>query len=153
MKKMELGALVFIIIISTIYSFEQPNDDFASIETKKQITVYVEGTKKEALVFTKTPTVAGVFQQLQMQNIYGFDDQLVLEDKQILYLPETMENRISLNQGTIEQFMTIKGIGEKTATKIIDQRNIEPYKTIEDIQKVSGIGEKTYYRMREFLCL
>lgn len=153
MKKFELGALFIFIIISTIYSFKQPDEDVESLETKKQITIYVEGAKKETLVFTTTPTVAGVFQQLQILNTYGFDDQLVLEDKQILYLPETMENRVSLNQGTAEQFMTIKGIGEKTAEKIINQRNVEPYKTIEDIQKVSGIGEKTYYRMREFLCL
>lgn len=57
------------------------------------------------------------------------------------------------NNATIDELMTIKGIGPKTAQKIIDYRNQTPFKTIEDIQNVSGIGEKTYLRIRELLCL
>lgn len=49
--------------------------------------------------------------------------------------------------------MTIKGIGPKTADKIIDYRNEHPFATIEEIKEVSGIEEKTYLRIRELLCL
>ena len=49
--------------------------------------------------------------------------------------------------------MTLKGIGEKTAQKIIDYRQETPFKMIEDITNVSGIGEKMYLKVREFLCL
>lgn len=153
MKKIELGLLFFFIIISTIYSYKQPDATVESLTVEKEITIYVEGLQKQNLVFSEIPTINMVFHKLQIDNIYGFEPAIVLEDKQILYIPETVEGRISLNQGTKEELMTIKGIGDKTATKIIEQRKIEAYKTIEDIQKVSGIGEKTYYRIREFLCL
>ncbi len=49
--------------------------------------------------------------------------------------------------------MTLSGIGEKTAQKIIDYRKEQPFYTIEDIMKVKGIGEKTYLRLRDLLCL
>ncbi|WP_270372522.1 ComEA family DNA-binding protein [Thomasclavelia ramosa] len=60
---------------------------------------------------------------------------------------------MSLNHASKEQLMTIKGIGPKTADKIIDYRNEHPFATIEEIKEVSGIGEKTYLRIRELLCL
>ena len=153
MKKIELGVLFVFIIASTIYGYKQPDGTVESLTVEKEITIYIEGLHKQSLVFTEVPTINVVFQKLQIENIYGFDITLTLEDKQMLYIPETIDGRISLNHGSKEELMTIKGIGDKTATKIIEQRNIEGYKTIEDIQKVSGIGEKTYYRIREFLCL
>lgn len=153
MKKIEISILFIFMIISTIYSYQHPDGTVESLTVEKEITIHVEGLHKQNLVFKETPTIHTVFQRLEIENIYGFDEMVILEDKQILYIPEDKEGRISLNMATKEEFMTIKGIGDKTATKIIEQRNNEPYKTIEDIQKVSGIGEKTYYRMREFLCL
>lgn len=70
-----------------------------------------------------------------------------------LYLPEKRANMISLNKGTIEDFMTLKGVGEKTAQKFIDYRQIQPFYTIEDIMNIQGIGEKKYLIYRDYLCL
>ena len=49
--------------------------------------------------------------------------------------------------------MSLQGVGEKTALKIIDYRQQQPFETIEDIMNIRGIGEKTYLRLREHLCL
>ena len=49
--------------------------------------------------------------------------------------------------------MTLDGVGEKTALKIINYRQQQPFETIEDIMNINGIGEKTYLRLREHLCL
>ena len=70
----------------------------------------------------------------------------------VFYIPEGT-NLISLNNATKEQLMTIKGIGDKTADKIIEYRQKTPFCTIEDITNISGIGEKTYLRIRSLLCL
>lgn len=68
-------------------------------------------------------------------------------------MPSIQKESISLNHATQEQLMTLSGIGEKTAQKIIDYRKEQPFYTIEDIMKVKGIGEKTYLRLRDLLCL
>lgn len=70
----------------------------------------------------------------------------------VFYIPEGT-NLISLNNATKEQLMTIKGIGDKTADKIIEYRQKTPLYNLEDITNISGIGEKTYLRIRSLLCL
>ena len=104
----------------------------------------------ETLVFNSSPTIEDVFKAL---NTDVFMDLIkTVLDSQTVFI-STIKNLISLNHASKEQLMTIKGIGPKTADKIIDYRNEHPFATIEEIKEVSGIGEKTYLRIRELLCL
>ena len=138
--------------ISTIYSLNLPEAEVKQITSNPQIKIVVEGKYNQTLTFDKAPTVEAVFKQLNIKNIYGFDDKTVLPTRTVFYIPEG-ENLISLNKATKEQLMTIKGIGVKTADKIIEYRQKTPFCTIEDITKISGIGQKTYLRIRGLLCL
>lgn len=50
---------------------------------------------------------------------------------------------VNLNESTLEQLVTLKGIGEKKAHAIIAYRQrAGDFKSIEDLLKVKGVGEK-----------
>ena len=152
MTKIEKIGFVFLFIISCIYSYIQSDEKIEDIETNPQITIYVEGKVEKTLTYDHNPFIKEIFSDLQIENIYGFDDNYCLSSKTRFYIPYN-NNLISLNHASKQQLMTIHGIGEKTALKIIEQRDAESFQTIEDITKVNGIGDKTYLRIREYLCL
>ena len=62
-------------------------------------------------------------------------------------------SKISLNTATQEQLMTLSGIGEKTALKIIEYRNTQKFNSIEDIKKVSGIGDSIFENIKDFITI
>ena len=152
MNNFEKIGLIVLFFISLIYSYVKPSDVVENIETKQQITIYVEGEYTKKLYFSYKPQLKDVLNELQVENIYHFEETTQLASESVLYLPYG-EHLISLNQASLKELMTLKGIGEKTAQKIIDYRQETPFKTIEDITNISGIGEKMYLKVREFLCL
>lgn len=152
MKKHEIIGLFIILIISTIYSYTKPEAKLEEIKPEPQVKIIVEGRCNEVLIFDQSPTIGDIFKKLEIENIYGFEQKTVLDSQTVFYIPLN-NDLISINQASKEQLMTIKGIGPKTADKIIAYRTKQPFITIEDIKRVSGIGEKTYLRIRELLCL
>lgn len=62
------------------------------------------------------------------------------------------EEKININTCTIEELMTLKGLGESKATKIIEYRNTNGlFNSIEDLLNVNGIGNKTFENIKEFI--
>ena len=122
------------------------------IENDLKIVISVEGKYNQERTFDRVPTIEEVFKKLKVENVYGFDNKTVLATRTVFYIPEG-ENLISLNNASKEQLMTIKGIGDKTADKIIEYRQKQRFNMIEDIKNISGIGDKTYLRIRSLLCL
>lgn len=82
----------------------------------------------------------------------------ILEDKQVYHINKVFVNddikdkRININQATLIELMSLKGIGEVTANNIILYRkNHGPFISILDIKKVTGIGEKTYEQIKDYI--
>jgi len=54
-------------------------------------------------------------------------------------------SKVNLNTATLDQLLTLEGIGESYAERIIEYRTKNgPFQSPSDLVKVKGIGEKTY---------
>lgn len=56
---------------------------------------------------------------------------------------------ININTATADELMTLSGIGEVMAQRIIEYRTSNPFKSKEDIMSVDGIGSKTYEKIKD----
>ncbi len=57
---------------------------------------------------------------------------------------------VNINNATKEELITLNGVGDSTAEKIIMGR---PYTKVEDLLNVSGIGEATLEKFKNMVCI
>lgn len=66
---------------------------------------------------------------------------------------ERSEGLININTADAAELMKLKGVGEKTAGKIIEYRTQSPFEKPEDIMNVKGIGEKKFEDIKDHICV
>ncbi|MEG0995181.1 MAG: helix-hairpin-helix domain-containing protein [Bacilli bacterium] len=108
------------------------------IYSKEEITAYLKTKEQEK-------------EKLTICNC----DKEVINDACIDNKEEPKElTKVSLNKGTIENFMTLPGIGESKAKEIIEYRNSKGlFKKIEDIMKIPGIKENVFAKIKDQLTI
>lgn len=63
---------------------------------------------------------------------------------------EKVDIKVNINTSNKEKLMTLPGVGETTAQKIIEYRAQNgKFKNVEDLKNVSGIGEAKYNSLKE----
>ncbi len=71
-----------------------------------------------------------------------------------LFMAETVmaSDKVNINTATTEQLQTIKGIGPKTATAIVDYRTKHgDFSSVSDLKNVKGVGEKSLMKIKDGL--
>ncbi len=63
--------------------------------------------------------------------------------------PAFSSSKIDLNTATAAQLVTLKGIGDKTAEKIIEYRKKHKFTSVDELVNVKGIGPKTLDKIRD----
>ena len=63
--------------------------------------------------------------------------------------PAFSSTKIDINTATSAQLVELKGIGEKTAQKIIEYRKKHKFKSVDELVNVKGIGTKTLEKIRD----
>lgn len=90
-----------------------------------------------------------------------------LEDEEKIYIPKVGEDievdmtdfqsafgevgKVNINTCSKEELLSLPGIGEVIADRIIKYREGNPFKRIEDIMNVSGIGEKKFEGIKDMI--
>ena len=117
-------------------------------ESKKVIDemVIIVYSKDEVKDFKKTKELEQQVQEKCLQK----DENALKNDACISNTQTNTPTKISLNTATIEELMTLSGIGEAKAKEIIEYRNTNgPFKTIEELKNIPGIGESIFAKIKE----
>lgn len=61
------------------------------------------------------------------------------------------KGKINISTCDKSQLLSLPGVGEKTAEKILEYRDMNGFKDIEDLKNVSGIGDKKFDAIKEFI--
>ncbi len=71
------------------------------------------------------------------------------DDEKAKITAKEASEKININTASIEELLTLNGIGEAKANAIIEYRNKnEGFKTTEDIKNVPGIGESAFEKIK-----
>ncbi len=64
------------------------------------------------------------------------------------------QEKVNINSATVEQLVEVPGVGESTASRIVEKRKeLGGFKSIDDLLEVKGIGAKKLEKMKPFLTL
>lgn len=79
-------------------------------------------------------------------------------EKIYIFTEEELENSINsklinINTASMNDLMSLPGIGEVYAQRIIDYRSSRYFSSIEEIKNISGIGEKTYEKIKDLITI
>lgn len=126
--------------------------DTSVINLSKKVTdemVIIIYSKEEVADFKKTKEQEQSLQQMCIQK-----DENALKNDACITTENTPIGKISINNATIEELMTLPGIGEAKAKEIVNYRETNgPFQDINDLMNVPGIGESLFVKIQEDITL
>lgn len=149
-----------LLIIILIYSLKPLNLEDISKLKSKEITVEVKGYLKNPGMFTikSYSNINDLVNELELYPDSNLDhlslNKQLLNEDIVIVNKNDERSMISINSASLEELMTLKGIGDKIAQRIIDYRtNVKHFDSIEAIKNVKGIGEAIFENIKDFIIL
>ena len=69
---------------------------------------------------------------------------------EVLYIEDKL---ININTASEDSLMSLPGIGEVYAKRIIEYRNAKRFNSIEEIKNIQGIGDKTFEKLKDLITI
>lgn len=95
-----------------------------------------------------------VYSKSDLDKVLKAKESLCTSDNDACIKEKTQNTLININTSSLEEIMTISGIGESKALAIIDYRNTYGnFKSIDELLNVSGIGESVLEKIRKYITI
>ena len=116
------------------------------IQDEMVIIIY---SKEEVQNFSKVKE-----KEKQVQEACHQKDENALVNSACINSSTKSSDKVSINQGTLEEFMKLSGIGESKAKDIISYREKNgPFQDLTDLKKIPGIGDALFAKIQEDITL
>ena len=152
--------LILIVTIFLTAVFNSFSLESLDPEKEKLISVEIKGEVKEPGVYELKlgSTYEDLFELSGLNeeaDLNGFYLDETLYHEMLVVVPKKSEKRlISINSAGIDELITLPGIGEAIASRIIEYRKEKgSFLKIEDIMNVKGIGRGKFLQIREYITL
>lgn len=165
-RKKEIIIIIGIILLTVIFALYDDtfknNEDLINEHTPSYVTVRLEGEVKEEheILIPYGYTYGYVMKYASVYlNDYSYYelqlDKQIFEDTTITILSNDKNNNykecsvnIAINTATLDELLTLYGIGEARAKKIIEYRENNRIDTFEELKDILGISNEVLERIK-----
>jgi comEA protein len=129
--------------------FKRLSEHFAFTKNEQKVFLFLSvvmlaGVAVKVYKAYIVPPSAPSFNYSVSDSIFTARSQALTNDSGIV-----AEKRINLNTASKTELMSLPGIGEAMAERIVLQRNEHgKFKTINELKKIKGIGEKKFKKLK-----
>jgi competence ComEA-like helix-hairpin-helix protein len=136
------GIIIFAVIYVVVFNIVRENSVNEALPVMNTVysgdAYFIAGANTETVYDSNAETVYNT----NTETVYGSNAQTVYNSNtETAY---TTSGLVNLNTASKDELMSIKGIGEVMAGRIIEYREAHPFTDITELKNIKGIGEKTF---------